>query len=136
MTNPAPGWYDDGAGRQRWWDGHAWTEHFAEPPPPPAAHGVSRDFTTSLENLPIYYWAYTDPSDPTRGWVRAYHALDGTPTWDDPHRFADAEFDEYTGPPVNALVHSAHPQQVAALHPELRDIVHELDREIRARAGE
>lgn len=22
--NPAPGWYDDGSGRQRWWDGTAW----------------------------------------------------------------------------------------------------------------
>lgn len=26
MTTPA-GWYDDGSGRQRWWDGVAWTEH-------------------------------------------------------------------------------------------------------------
>lgn len=24
-----PGWYDDGAGRQRWFDGARWTEHFA-----------------------------------------------------------------------------------------------------------
>lgn len=22
------GWYDDGSGRERWWDGQAWTEHF------------------------------------------------------------------------------------------------------------
>jgi hypothetical protein len=28
MTVPA-GWYDDGSGRQRWWDGTQWTEHFA-----------------------------------------------------------------------------------------------------------
>ncbi|WP_091030359.1 DUF2510 domain-containing protein [Microbacterium oxydans] len=27
-TTPA-GWYDDGSGRQRWWDGEQWTEHFA-----------------------------------------------------------------------------------------------------------
>ncbi|MFB2597463.1 DUF4041 domain-containing protein [Herbiconiux sp. P17] len=29
MTTPA-GWYDDGNDRQRWWDGTAWTEHFAD----------------------------------------------------------------------------------------------------------
>ncbi|MDR2997814.1 MAG: DUF2510 domain-containing protein [Microbacterium sp.] len=28
MNIPA-GWYDDGSGRQRWWDGTQWTEHFA-----------------------------------------------------------------------------------------------------------
>ena len=26
----AAGWYDDGSGRQRWWDGEAWTEQFAD----------------------------------------------------------------------------------------------------------
>lgn len=30
MTNAAAGWYDDGSGRQRWWDGTQWTEHFAD----------------------------------------------------------------------------------------------------------
>jgi len=24
-TAPPPGWYDDGSGRQRWWDGGQWT---------------------------------------------------------------------------------------------------------------
>ncbi|WP_337001956.1 MULTISPECIES: DUF2510 domain-containing protein [unclassified Microbacterium] len=28
MSMPA-GWYDDGSGRQRWWDGARWTDHFA-----------------------------------------------------------------------------------------------------------
>ncbi|GAA1704540.1 hypothetical protein GCM10009792_25680 [Microcella alkalica] len=30
MTNAVAGWYDDGSGRQRWWDGQAWTAHFAD----------------------------------------------------------------------------------------------------------
>lgn len=28
MSTPA-GWYDDGSGRQRWWDGAQWTDHYA-----------------------------------------------------------------------------------------------------------
>ncbi len=32
MTTPA-GWYDDGSGRQRYWDGARWTEHFAPAAP-------------------------------------------------------------------------------------------------------
>ncbi|MCR2812774.1 DUF2510 domain-containing protein [Microbacterium sp. zg.Y1090] len=30
MGNAEAGWYDDGAGYQRWWDGEAWTEYFAD----------------------------------------------------------------------------------------------------------
>lgn len=30
-ANTPAGWYDDGSGRQRWWDGGQWTQHFAEP---------------------------------------------------------------------------------------------------------
>lgn len=33
MTSMAPGWYDDGHGALRWWDGSAWTEHVANPDP-------------------------------------------------------------------------------------------------------
>ncbi|KQR36903.1 DUF2510 domain-containing protein [Microbacterium sp. Leaf159] len=36
MTTPA-GWYDDGSGRQRWWDGVAWTEHTVAAPAPATA---------------------------------------------------------------------------------------------------
>ncbi len=32
MGNAQAGWYDDGAGRQRWWDGEKWTEEFRQPP--------------------------------------------------------------------------------------------------------
>ncbi|MFK4762907.1 DUF2510 domain-containing protein [Microbacterium sp. ZW T5_45] len=32
MSMPA-GWYDDGSGRQRWWDGQKWTEQFSAAAP-------------------------------------------------------------------------------------------------------
>lgn len=31
MTNSTPGWYDDGSGTQRWWDGQRWTEQTQKP---------------------------------------------------------------------------------------------------------
>lgn len=33
MTTPA-GWYDDGSGSRRWWDGHQWTDHVVAAPLP------------------------------------------------------------------------------------------------------
>jgi len=29
-TGPEAGWYDDGTGKQRWWDGVRWTEHYVD----------------------------------------------------------------------------------------------------------
>ncbi|MFE7844107.1 DUF2510 domain-containing protein [Microbacterium sp. NPDC057407] len=29
-TQPAAGWYDDGTGRQRWWDGSRWSEDYID----------------------------------------------------------------------------------------------------------
>lgn len=39
-TQPPPGWYNDGSGRQRWWDGNAWTEHFAPNSSPKKGHSA------------------------------------------------------------------------------------------------
>lgn len=36
MTTTPPGWYDDGHGALRWWDGSQWTEHVAQPDPEPS----------------------------------------------------------------------------------------------------
>jgi predicted Zn-dependent protease len=39
MANAQAGWYDDGSGRQRWWDGSSWTDTFQDAPP--AEGGIS-----------------------------------------------------------------------------------------------
>jgi uncharacterized protein DUF2510 len=33
MGNAQAGWYDDGAGTKRWWDGEKWTDEVQQPPP-------------------------------------------------------------------------------------------------------
>lgn len=33
MAKVAEGWYDDGSGRQRWWDGQTWTDRYQDPEP-------------------------------------------------------------------------------------------------------
>ena len=38
MSTPA-GWYDDGAGRKRWWDGERWTDDYQ---PVESASGLSK----------------------------------------------------------------------------------------------
>jgi hypothetical protein len=37
MATTPPGWYDDGRGALRWWDGAQWTEHVQTPDPEPEA---------------------------------------------------------------------------------------------------
>ncbi|MCR2825246.1 DUF2510 domain-containing protein [Microbacterium sp. zg.Y909] len=39
MSTTPPGWYDDGSGTQRWWDGVAWTQH-VQPAPQVTASAV------------------------------------------------------------------------------------------------
>ncbi|MFJ3322531.1 DUF2510 domain-containing protein [Curtobacterium sp. NPDC086286] len=41
MTNAQAGWYDDGSGTMRWWDGSAWTDQVQPAAaPPPGLGGV------------------------------------------------------------------------------------------------
>jgi hypothetical protein len=48
MTTTPPGWYDDGHGALRWWDGAQWTEHVAQPDAPEAS-GTHEDAGTQTD---------------------------------------------------------------------------------------
>ena len=40
MANAQAGWYDDGAGNKRWWDGEKWTDDL-QPPQADAGRGIA-----------------------------------------------------------------------------------------------
>lgn len=61
MSEQAPaGWYPDGSGDERYWDGLAWTEHLRSPEPPapvpPASSAMAVVVTTSgpAENVGVF----------------------------------------------------------------------------------
>ena len=39
MSAVQAGWYDDGTGGRRWWDGERWTDEVQQPPPAAAGGG-------------------------------------------------------------------------------------------------
>ena len=55
----APGWYDDGRGEMRWWDGAQWTEHVATPDPD-SAEGVEPALPAELSERAQLPAGYTE----------------------------------------------------------------------------
>ncbi|WP_226654982.1 DUF2510 domain-containing protein [Leifsonia sp. LS1] len=66
MSNAQPGYYDDGAGPRRWWDGYQWTDHYEQPAVvttlPPTVSSVQRE--ANLRNA-VAAWA-------AQGWTVNY----------------------------------------------------------------
>ncbi|GAA1962751.1 DUF2510 domain-containing protein [Microbacterium deminutum] len=61
MTTTPPGWYDDGHGAMRWWDGANWTEHVATPDveeperqPTEATVPLYPGMAADAETMPLY----------------------------------------------------------------------------------
>ena len=78
-TGPEAGWYDDGSGKQRWWDGSRWTEQYID----------LRDYRTELHTgtAPARGAAAAGWYDDRRGRQRWW---DGT-RWSDAARFSGSE---------------------------------------------
>lgn len=82
MTTPA-GWYDDGSGRQRWWDGQQWTETFAPETDAPAAaetpeiadDAATTPLSDGLDAAPAY--AGAEPAQPAAAYPDAAAAYPG-----------------------------------------------------------
>jgi hypothetical protein len=69
MTTPPPGWYDDGRGTVRWWDGANWTDHVAAPPveqgvDQPTAETVPLAPADQMVDQPTAETERLDPLDP------------------------------------------------------------------------
>lgn len=76
MTTPA-GWYDDGSGRQRWWDGEQWTEHFAPAVDAPVTAEATDDAGTPSET-PSESAASAETNDA----IQSVAAVEAGATWD------------------------------------------------------
>lgn len=51
MATTPPGWYDDGRGALRWWDGQQWTEHVQTPDPDPAVDAPAEEQAPAAPTL-------------------------------------------------------------------------------------
>jgi len=49
--SPAAGWYDDGSGRQRWWDGSTWQMYAPTPAQPQPVYYAGR----TANRMPVSY---------------------------------------------------------------------------------
>lgn len=61
MTQAAPGWYDDGTGRLRWWDGAAWSVDLLDPTTVAAPADPIRSLRVERDD---------DGIDPVVAWAR------------------------------------------------------------------
>jgi hypothetical protein len=78
-TGPEAGWYDDGTGRQRWWDGSRWTEEFIDL----RERDVELHTGAPPSSAPAQAGWYDDGRGRQRWW-------DGR-RWTDAHRFSGEE---------------------------------------------
>ena len=75
MTTTPPGWYDDGHGALRWWDGAQWTEHVATPDPD-VVEGIEGESSAAASEVGQSAYG-TEPSAYPGGYPPAYPGANG-----------------------------------------------------------
>ena len=59
LSSP-PGWYDDGSGKQRWWDGSQWTEQFQTTEPVSNGPVPLMEFVSNIDGKNATVCIYND----------------------------------------------------------------------------
>jgi hypothetical protein len=113
MTSTSPGWYDDGHGAIRWWDGAVWTEHVATPDPAlprqrpsaiPADEYAAEQPTAVTEPLYPREQTWTAPSAPYAVGGYPGDAAGGYPGYA-PGVYPGAEAAQYGAPATTTTEH-------------------------------
>jgi hypothetical protein len=74
----APGYYDDGTGRRRWWDGIQWTEHY-EPVAPPMPVAIMPQQQGRMANNMDVSYVRQQKGHSLTAWIFASFFLVGIP---------------------------------------------------------
>ncbi|WP_062208150.1 DUF2510 domain-containing protein [Demequina oxidasica] len=92
MPETPANWYDDGSGRLRYWDGQAWTEHFADTYVPPAPAAPPAGQAPPAQQAQHYQQAPYSHQDPqaSQGFGPAQPSAAAAPQGYAPQSWADA----------------------------------------------
>lgn len=109
MATPA-GWYDDGSGRQRYWDGADWTDQYADPAPAapaaPAAPSGGGSKTGLWIGIGVGALAVV-------GLIAAFAVFLITGRSESPAQVVEGYFDDAMAGDCQALVAAWHPDYLA-----------------------
>ncbi|MDE0546117.1 DUF2510 domain-containing protein [Microbacterium sp. C7(2022)] len=124
MATTPPGWYDDGHGALRWWDGAQWTEHVATPDPEPApaevAHAQDSAQAAPAEASPAQGAEPVAPGEADPGLAQSAataHAVPPAPEHDAMTDFVAAVDQTAPTVPAQGYPNAAYPGDPNAAYP-------------------